>query len=804
MKQRQKNIGRGVFTLAPRTLLIGHLTNTDGRFAAAPPRDPFASDMAKVAANFGEKTSDFGKTIQYETAAAFTRMDASFQKLIRARTGRIHSRNLAVVLADTEVKAVNRPNAFTGLPQTEVRREAIRLWAAFHARLEIVDNHYQRWVYDHIDPLFGRRRQAQQRDLLGNRDLDLSPQQRQANHSLAIGMLGLGLAGLSSLLSIPVWIFSSAIGLYLMIPSAKVAYKQAVHDRKFSSTHVELIYFAGMWFGGYLVIGALGLIMMTFARKVKVLSEAYTQDQLADIFGRQPRQAWMLVDGVEIEASLEQVQVGDVLVIDVSQMIPVDGVIVEGAASIDQHMLTGEAQPVELGVGDSVLAATIVLSGRILVRVERAGTETTAAQIKEILNRTTRYRSSIEERAAQLADRSLVPMLIGSGLGFIVGGPAAAFAILGCNFVMSMLGLAPLTLLNFLNDSSRRGILVKDGEALEKLRSVDTMVFDKTGTLTIEQPHLIGIHLCAELDEEGILRLAAAAEHRQVHPIARAILAAADERQLRIPRVADAHYEVGYGIKVQVIEAFADQPHALPVRVGSWRFMELEGVSIPASMQALIAHCQAQGHSLVFVATDAGLVGALELRTTVRAEAQQVMEALRRMGKKLYIISGDQEAPTQTLARELGMDGYFANTLPQHKADLVSQLKAEGRSVCFIGDGINDAIALKKADVSISLHGATTAATDTAQVVLMDAHLEQLITLLELVDELHKNLELNLRVAGALSVASAGGVLFFHAGFVIVEIFFAGQFLTGVSIASMPLLKQPGDKNRSAARWLSR
>ena len=217
--------------------------------------------------------------------------------------------------------------------------------------------------------------------------------------------------------------------------------------------------------------------------------------------------------------------------------------------------------------------------------------------------------------------------------------------------------------------------------------------------------------------------------------------------------------------------------------------MEMEAVVIPASMQTLIDSCQEQAHSLVFVATDVGLVGALELKTTVRAEAHQVMDTLRRLGKQLYIISGDQEAPTQALAAELGMDGYFANTLPERKADLVDQLKAAGRSVCFVGDGINDAIALKKADVSISLRGATTAATDTAQVVLMDANLSQLLTLVQMVDELHKNLNLNLKVAEALSLVSVCGVLFFNAGFVVVEILFAGQFITGVGIASMPLLK---------------
>jgi heavy metal translocating P-type ATPase len=546
-----------------------------------------------------------------------------------------------------------------------------------------------------------------------------------------------------------------------------------------------------MWFGGYLVIGAAGLVLMAFARKIQMLSESNTHDQLASIFGQQPRTAWMVVDGVETEVPIEQVGVGDLLVIDVGQMIPVDGVIAQGAASIDQHMLTGEAQPVELGVGDPVLAATIVLSGRIFVQVEKTGSETTATQIGEILNNTSRHRLSIQEKSAEMADRSLLPMLIASGIGFSVAGPVGGLAILGCNFTLSMMGLTPLTMLNFLNYSSQKGILVKEGNALEKLHTVDTVLFDKTGTLTIERPHVVQVHTCAGLGEDEVLRLTAAAEHRQTHPVAQAILAAAAEQALTVPKVADAHYEVGYGIKVRVTSGADGVDAASPsVSVGSGRFMQMEQIAIPAAMQSLIDSCNEKGNALVFVAVDGVLVGVVELEATVREEARQVVEELHRRGMKVYIISGDQEAPTRSLSNELKMDGYFANILPEHKADLVTQLKDEGRKVCFVGDGINDAIALKTADVSVSLRGATTAATDTAQVVLMDAHLSQLITLIELVDELHKNLDLNFNVAAALSLVSASGVLFFHAGFAIVEILFAGQFITGVGIASKPLLKQ--------------
>jgi heavy metal translocating P-type ATPase len=679
------------------------------------------------------------------------------------------------------------------MENTELGREGQEVIRAIGARVSVIDDSYQQWITDHIDPLFGSQRQQQLEDLAGGRKMELSPRQKQANYSLALGVTGLGLALLANVVAIPIGLISAAIGLYIVAPWLQYAVHKTLHERRLSAMHLMLVYFAGLWVGGYLVVGTAGLILTALARKVRMFSEDRTRGQLVNIFGRQPQEAWMLVDGVETEVPIEQVQVGDILVIDVSQTIPVDGVIVEGVASIDQHMLTGESQPAEKGVGDSVLAATVVLAGRIFVRVERAGAETTATKIGEILNHTARYRLSAEDKSMQMIDRAFVPLLIGSGLGLVLIGPVGAIAVLGCNYTMGMIGLTPLTLLNFLNESSRYGILVKDGDALEKLHGVDTFVFDKTGTLTIEQPQIVQIHTCSQYGEEDVLRLAAAAERRQSHPIAQAILAAAAERQIVVPEIADAHYDVGYGITVRAaIGSDADGAvgDAQKIRVGSSRFMEMEDIGIPDGMQALIATCQAQGHSLVFVAVDDQLIGALELKATVRPEARHVVDELHRRGMTLYIISGDQEGPTRTLAEDLGMDGYFANTLPERKADLVDQLKAEGRKVCFIGDGINDAIALKKADVSISLRGATTAATDTAQVVLMDADLSQVLVLLELVEKLQKNLNLNFNVAMGLSALSATGVLFFHAGFAIVETVFAGQIVTGVGIASMPLLKQ--------------
>jgi Cu2+-exporting ATPase len=297
-------------------------------------------------------------------------------------------------------------------------------------------------------------------------------------------------------------------------------------------------------------------------------------------------------------------------------------------------------------------------------------------------------------------------------------------AILGAGLGYDVALTGPISMLNYLNIASRHGVLVKDGRSLERLHEVDTIVFDKTGTLTLEDLHLAQVHSFNGFSEDALLAMAATAEARQSHPIARAIKSAAHARGLQLMPVDDMHYQVGFGMQVSV--------DGKTIRVGSARFMEMQEIPLHEEARELQRACAAQGCSLVFVAVDQQLMGALKLHATVRPEARQAVKRLRKRGLRLYMLSGDQLEPTRKLAEELGFDHYIANSLPEGKADVVELLHKEGRSVCFVGDGINDAIALKKAKVSISLLGATTVAMDTAQIVLMDRDLGHVANLLEM------------------------------------------------------------------------
>lgn len=658
--------------------------------------------------------------------------------------------------------------------------------------LSQLDDRYQHFVQRYVDPLLiDRSRSTQLALLAAGRARQTSEAEKSINRHILIGMGAVATVGLAQVTALPLVPLVVATGFYLTIPLFRLCWQIGFKERRLSVAHLLAAYFVGMWLGGYYTIGAIGMILLGMAQKVMVLCEQSLHDNMVTIFGEQPHQVWVVVDGVETEIAFAALRVGDILVLDIGQMAPIDGVVVQGMATLDQHMLTGEAQPVEKGVGDTVLAATVVLSGRLYVRVEKTGGETTAAKIGEVLNRNDEYRVATEQKAIAIAEKSLWPMVVAGAVALPLVGPSSALAILGSNFTMNMVALRPLTVLNFFNTASKQGILIKDAEALERIKTLTTIVFDKTGTLTLEQPQVVAIHPYHGYTAEHVLTLAAAAEHRQTHPIAQAILAAAATRGLTIPAVEGAAYAVGYGLHVQV----AGQP----VRVGSLRFMQSEGIALPAELAALQTTVEELGHSLVFVAVADTLAGAIQLQATIRPEAKAVVAQLQAQGFTLYIISGDHDAPTRQLATELGIPHYFAGVLPEDKAALVCKLQADGHKVCFVGDGINDTIALRKADVSVSLRGATTAATDTAQVVLMNADLRQLQRLLHLAHELEQNIALNFGVATAFSLLSGGSILFLHFKFAAVEVLAATQLLTGVGIASKSLLSAaltvPNDKS---------
>lgn len=645
------------------------------------------------------------------------------------------------------------------------------------------DDDYQMIVRTYIDPILaGRARDIHLREIVGSKKRALTIQEKRSNRRLGLGFVAFGLLIDAYLTGIKVLPFVVIIGIYNLWPWFKESYRLAFKEKRFGIIHLIALYFAVMWLSGAFFIGVVGSIFSGICQKIQVITQIGAREDLIDVLGQKPQRVWIEIKGIEVEIPFEELRLGDTLILDVGQMIPVDGVILEGYGLVDQQRLTGESQPVEKSVGDVVLAATILLSGKLKVRVEKSGNDTTAAKIADVLNRTVEYGIDNLRSEFDSVEHTVWPMLAGGLFGWLVGGPLTGAAVLGCNYVVGVVPLRMITLLNALSIGSEHGILIKDGKILESLKEIDTLVFDKTGTLTLEIPHITGIHTCGIYDENAVLRFAATAEHRQSHPIAQAIIAAASNRNLELPIIDAAHYEIGYGLKVTM--------EGVEVLVGSERFMTLENITVPTTMQIHIDRCAFEGKSLVYIAVEKSLAGAIELDATLRPEALEIIAWLKERGLNLYIISGDQEAPTRRLSNELRMDGYFANVLPERKASLIEELQMQGRKVCFIGDGINDAVALRKADVSISFRGATNVATDSAQVVLMDDNLAQIKTLFELTQAYEENLRANYNQAVTKSLLSSLVVLVLPLKFVIVEAVWVFTFVSGIRIATRPLLKE--------------
>lgn len=669
-------------------------------------------------------------------------------------------------------------------PKSRLATKVDQVLTPLKPTLAEVDSHYQQVVQTHIDPLLGRQRQDYAKLLAtdNQNQLVLSNEERYTNYRLGVGGLALVASGFGYLINPLFTGVAIVLGLSVMSHLYYYAYLQLKENPKLTGLHLVCIYLAFLWLGGYAAIGALGAVLSSIAFKVKVITEDQSRNNLLNLFQIQPATVWVRhADGLEITIPFEKLQVGDTLVLQAGQVVPVDGLIVAGQATIDQHMLTGEAQPVEKMVNESVMASTVVLSGQIDVRVDKTGIDTTAGQIVELLNQAADYNTAQAFKVFEMVDKLAWPTLILSAVSWPLVGPAGAISIMGANTTVVTYMTNPLSMLNFLNIAAERGVLIKDGAGLDTLNKVDTIVFDKTGTLTLDELQIAQLHPLTDIAPDELLRLAAAAERRQTHPIARAILAAAEARQLEVPPIDQAHYEIGYGIKVRLPEGM--------VRVGSHRFMVMENIPVPLAVEDLTVQSQAAGHSLVMVALNDKLVGCIELQPTIRPEVDEVVADLRQRGLALYIISGDQEAPTQKLANQFGMTGYFANTLPEQKADLVAKLQQEGRCVCFIGDGINDALAMRQADVSISLRGATSAATDTAQIILMEGNLKQLPYLFEIGQEFQDNLKTNFNFTAGTSLFVVGGILFAGFTFAATELFYVVSLLGGLGIAMKPVLE---------------
>ncbi len=614
--------------------------------------------------------------------------------------------------------------------------------------------------------------------------VDKTDENKKNKRYVLLSGVSIGLATARSFYP-PLSIASILVFSYVTIPYLRQTEKSLLEDKKIDGYVLYSVADMMMLGLGAYASAAVGVGLLHCSKYILSNAKDRSKKQLIDVFSQQPDKVWVVKNGSEVQIPIDQVKKDDILAVGAGDIIPVDGIVTDGIAAVDQKVLTGEAQPADKTVGDRVFTSTMVLSGRILIRMEKSGQETIVAKIADIVNHSIDFQSSQALKGEKWADSFTTPVLVLAFLSWPFLGPIATVGILYCHIANTIRVVAPLGTLNYLNIALKNGCLVKDGHVLEELTNIDTIVFDKTGTLTQDIPEVGKIILCNDrYSEDEILFYAAAAEQKSVHPIAKAILQKAENKQMELPEIEDSSYDIGYGISVDI--------HGKTIQIGSCRFMQMKNIDIPESMYKKIDEALATGHSVIMLAIDSKLQGIIEIHTLVRQEALKTVQLLKQSGiRHMAIVSGDQEMPTRALAESLGMDKYFYNTLPDEKAKIVERLQQEGNKVAVVGDGVNDSIAMEQADISISLSGASTIATDVAQVVLMDGDLRHIPGLIALSKKLDKNLSRSLVLNVVPNIIALNGVLFLRFGMLTTMLISQSPLVFGTINAFFPVDSKP-------------
>jgi len=477
----------------------------------------------------------------------------------------------------------------------------------------------------------------------------------------------------------------------------------------------------------YFDASAVVIAAVLLGKYLEELAKGQTSTALRKLIGLQAKTAHRLSESGEEEVSIAQLRVGDRIVVRPGERLPVDGRVLEGKALVDASMLTGEPLPIIKQAGDEVMSGTVVRDGRLVIEATTVGSATVLAQIIRLVTQAQPGKLPIQRLADRVVRVFSPAVLAIAGLTFLgwllLAGNLSA-ALIGAVAVLVVacpcaMGLAtPAAIMVGTGRAAELGILFRNGEALETLAQVDTVLFDKTGTLTEGRPRLVQV---LGPDPQRALRQAAALEAASEHPLAQAILEAAREQGLSWPTADEFRAVAGHGLEGLV--------EGSKLLVGSRRFMEERGIDLAIPPEA--GTLEAAGSTLVFVAADQVLLGILAIADPPRAEAPQIVAALKRRGLRVAMLTGDARTTAEAVAARLGIPEVAAELLPQDKAGRIAELQRSGHRVAFVGDGLNDAPALAQADVGIAIASGTDIALEAADVTLTRDQLAGVPTALE-------------------------------------------------------------------------
>ena len=516
----------------------------------------------------------------------------------------------------------------------------------------------------------------------------------------------------------------------------------------------------------YFEAAAVIIVLVLLGQVLEIRARSRTGSALKALLNLAPPTARRLTPGGDHQIPLDQVKVGDKLRVVPGDKVPVDGQVVEGHSSVEESMITGEPLPVEKNVGDTVTGGTVNGSGSFILRAERVGSDTLLGQIVAMVAQAQRSRAPIQGLADKVAGLFVPTVLTISVLTFIVWlwlgpEPKLAHAIVNAVAVLIIacpcaLGLAtPMSIMVGVGRGAQEGVLVKNAEALERLEKVTTLVIDKTGTLTEGKPRLMEVLPAEGFDAQTILRLAASLEQNSEHPLAAAIVQAAQEQQLTLDPVKDFHSVTAGGVVGTIAGA--------TVRVGKPEFLRNEKISGLEPLEASAAKLQEDGKTVMFVAVDAKPAAILAVADPIKPTTAQAISQLHALGLKLVMLTGDNRRTAAAVAKQLGIDQVHAQIEPAGKIAAIQKLRQEGSHVAMAGDGINDAPALSEAEVGIAMGTGTDVAMQSASVTLVKGDLRGIAKAIRLSRATMSNIRQNLFFAflyNSLGIPIAAGVLY--------------------------------------------
>lgn len=519
------------------------------------------------------------------------------------------------------------------------------------------------------------------------------------------------------------------------------------------------------WFSMDLYFESAGMILtlITFGKFLEARAKGRTSDAITKLMDLAPKTAVVERDGAELEIPVEEVEKGDILVVRSGMSVPVDGVLTEGHAAVDESAITGESIPVEKETGSKVTGATVVKSGFFKMRADRVGEDTTLAQIVRLVDDATSSKPPIAKMADKVSG-VFVPAVIGIALV-----TAAVWLLLGESFEFALsnaiavlviscpcaLGLAtPTAIMVGTGRGAASGVLIKSAEALETVHEVNTIVLDKTGTITQGEPGVTDVLYSSSTGEAQLVKTAASLEKYSEHPLAQAIVKYAEQKNVQLAPVTGFAQQAGRGIK-GVMEGKG-------CFGGNRRMLEEAGL-YDDNVKMLEEKLAAEGKTPLFFARDGVLLGIIALADRVKPTSRAAIEEMKRMGLEVVMLTGDNARTAQAIQKEVGADRVVAEVLPQDKENEIRRLQEQGKKVAMVGDGINDAPALARADVGIAIGAGTDIAIESADLVLMKSDLLDVAGAVQLGHAVIRNIKQNLFWAlfyNAICIPVAAGVFY--------------------------------------------